>query len=506
MGINDYSIYEATVNMLENNFKELDGILDTSYFRSEFDSIISEVQELEDAKSLQVIEYSFYNNKLKEILVDMDNELLPFRDVYLLTKRVNEICSLMDENNYSENVEVINDLVDGVCHLDSDRKLDCKKIIDDAIEAIYNVLLIEAVYNQNKVFNKCISVKNYVLTCGITECVRKDQEAYHNIDIARIMLKHVNDGKVRNYLTSEIIKRMSLEKYNQKSCEYNERRNSATSAYLERVDALKEEKENLDKEKKGNKEERFKIIKRITGVRAKMLSILVVIPLLGTLVGGYIGSLFKTTKCYIKTYNKDTKEQIGEVKEKYYLGVYKYKIEVTKYSPWRENGTNGYKRDVEKWTYYDNSSKESVDPDEILKSIKRTSLNHETKAVIRESDNTTTDEIIVEETISDDSDTRLCWPLIALLAVLVGTSCCIPYNKYLSGSSSPYRNDKWEIERLKKELAKIVKWSVLKEDYINLGDRIVDLKEEYPQELVLDKDDEKEIKELDRVVKKYVKK
>ncbi len=103
-------------------------------------------------------------------------------------------------------------------------------------------------------------------------------------------------------------------------------------------------------------------------------------------------------------------------------------------------------------------------------------VEHEKKSVLFEDDITDRDQIIVTEIIPD-IDNSIPSPLLMIVLVLLFSFMGVLVTAGLSNLldvDTPIE----DIKKFKDELKNVVKWQVIKEEYINIGNKIVKVQEE----------------------------
>ena len=161
-----------------------------------------------------------------------------------------------------------------------------------------------------------------------------------------------------------------------------------------------------------------------------------------------------------------------------------------KYSPWRKKADGkGYIRDVIPYEYTSNERTDSVDPYEIMKSMKSKPMTTEEKDILYDDDSTTTSDIVVTETIRDVDDHRHCIPtslgLIAFVGIVFVLSDYAAYHDFeLRRDYFRFTYDSVEefiddIKHVFNVLDYRLTRKVIKERLEYVGDKIVKLREEY---------------------------
>ncbi len=404
--IYNYNEYKASVKNLEKIFVKLQGLKDNEGFNINFDNYVKEFERIKDVVSAlrkntnNISSYQKYCEELDYIASKLDCE---FSNIYFINSystKINRMLRKMDESNYKDVVDDTKRLIECVINFDSSNEKD-EEIINSAFKTIYNVLLNEAVIDKREVCNYIIKKNSAFIRENVGSLITDNSSKE---DLKSLELNNREEGLGYDGIDSNILKKIGSKSLSKKIEKYEQRRQNATSEFLNNLYEVKKEKDSLDTDRT-NKRERILDESRYairSGAKALALIMTPMLILVGLWKIG--GDEYKHT--HIKK-NVITNEQIGEEEVTYNLAKYLYKAEVKKISPWREKDDGkGYIRDITTYVYESKERTDSVDPYEIMKSMSAKEITNEEKDILYDDDNTTTTDIIITETIRDTNDYR----------------------------------------------------------------------------------------------------
>lgn len=516
----NYGTYLAKIMNLKQIFSKLSNIwnedgleLNIDNFVNEVESIEKEVRNLE--KTGDEVPYQLYCSRLDYIENEINKQYGPLYKIYKYTIRINSLVNNINEDNINDVANVTKELIYIIADLKVFGNV-YEDVLNQAYRAIYNVIKHEAVIDKSITLDYLVSKNNDSIREHLGQLLAEDLKLLPSGVVADLELRHSDEGLGYDFLSSDAVKMIGLLSLQDKNDEYLKRKKSATAIILEKADEIAREKKKINKKNDGiNKEEMSKIRGNMAKAYAKLLA-LILIPIISTygmsLLGGLIKKKYKTTTL---DYNLLNKNNTIEEKESYSDYEYQYQINIKKYSPWRENPDGGYIRDVIEYDYKDTESNTKVNPEELMKSLRDRSVYPEFKDVLNEEDNTTEEEIIVNEIIQDRTDAighpltvsaaSIFWVIVVAL-VLYGLHddgyWSYPDN-FKEAFTDSLDYSKMYFEKRKGRITR----TTIRESFSKIGDKAVKLQEEIANATYKYGDLSEEINpEIIKEVKTYTKK
>ena len=508
-----YNEYLSKLIVLKNIFKKLDKILNIEKYKKRLETIEEEANSCDDIKKENPnINYEEYYDQVVEMIDNLNDNYMPFYEMYLLSSRIDKLLNHMDETNYSEVSKLSYELIECLNRNPNSKEHDKQEIISNSFKILYNVICNERTLERKEIFDAAKKSSNTGFIENIGLLIQEDLNKLPQEDVLDIELAHRSSELGYNFFSSDVIDKVSTVVLGDKVNSYQSRKINATSEVLDALDEIKKEKNNLNYERR----EARKIIARRSGklaiahLKACSLLMLPVMAVVGGIkLGGEEYNNITTTR------NLRT-DKIIETSSTYTLHTYKYNANIQKCSPWRENENGkGYIRDVTEYEYKDKENSEGISIEEILKSVESKKEYTETKDELLEADSTTEPEIIVTETIEDFDDHRksvggsiavsLSFILVILVADLfvIGASeqrvelftLTVEKVKELLESAEDFRDS------FRGRLTR----RIIKERLVEIGDKIVRLKEDYgtiTERFGTDSISQEDIKELSKYIKR----
>lgn len=488
-----YNNYVGAVMDLEQVIKDLRDLtaldkieFDFSKYQKEIEEITSKVKELEK-KGEENIPYEMYKNSLDLIKKRISSDFETLRNIRLRMYELNKLLENVNEDNISKiNYETKNLLyyISNIVTYNDDTN----KVLDAAYKTIYNVILNEAIIDDYSILKNSDVTKNDMTREHISVLVNNDIKELLPNEVVEIKLQNASRELGYDCLDRETIKKIAMVKYGSKYDQYLERKKSVSQHFLEKIDNIKKEKEDIETKQDDDRLAIKNLKVYISKGRLKLMA-LILVPIMG--IGGlaYLGTLpFRKHKTTTKTYNVITDEYIGEEKEAYAYTEYVYKANIRKCSPWREKLTcDGYVRDVLEFEYEDKNVTDRIDVNQALRMVAVKNESVEFKTQLDEGDSLTEPETIIVETIVDKDDTishpapMVCFPLTGILLAMF-IDCAInafDENWYFKTLKEEFR----ALGANKKSLRDIIKGKltrrVIREKYVKIGKDVVKIQEEY---------------------------
>ena len=483
MATSKYEEFESYIIALNRILKKVERIFNVSNYKKEIEKIKNEIDETQDVKKSNIpeIDYSKYVNQLCRIEKEMNEEYLPYYEIYLLSRRIECLLNDISENNYRSLKDAAIELINCLSKLKYSDKDKQQNILKEAYKAIYHAICNEFAIEKHEIL-ECVKKTNKLsLNENLATLIEEDINNLPELERVNIELNHRNEGLGNNYLNDDAINKVSLVELQDKNDKYQARKKTAAMEFLDKAKNINEEVIGI----KSIKEERQRILRRLSlkrfGIHMRKLLCYVLIPSVVACIISYFGSKDETySKITSRTYNKDTKEQVGEETSEYGIEHYSYKISIKRYSPWKKNkDKNGYNREVTEFVYSTNDDVgEGLNPDDVIKSLRDDiKVNVEEKEVVSEEELTNEPLYLVTEYFNDKTDTRSDRALIVFLT-LFGTAFLGGPSIFGYLISDLRQSDNKKLGNIKKELSCLIKRKVIKEKRVLVGDKIVTLQEE----------------------------
>ena len=487
---NKYEDFEAKVIRLNRINEKLDPPFDLTRFKKRYEIIKEKFDSVADSKKLiDGSEYDKYINELDSLINEIDTLYIPYYKIYILNETVNSIVNYFDIDGYSNIKDIVVSLIDylkELCYVDNE---EFKKITDSCYETIYKSLIKEELVDKKEVLTYFKNNSKEIMRSKLGTIIRNElvknltKEELYNVELSII-----NKGLGYDYLDSNILKLLGERTTPEVLEKFNENKKTATSEFLNMLDEVKKEKDEFNTKRKEKRKELSSHIKTISLLWLKICSMLS-IPVFVVSAWAYAGGeKFKHTT---KKINTMTNEKIIDDEITYRPKLYAYCAIIYKYSPWRENGKDGFIRDVEEYMYTTNEADDEITPEEIMNTIKDVKRYTETKSRLSKDDSMTEPEIILEEHIVDDNDRKPNIEAIFILGLLGG----IFYLGLDTFMSSLTEGDVSAIKGIKRTIADIeaekinfkeiyngkITRKIIHETFEVIGDKIVRLQREYDE-------------------------
>lgn len=486
-------IIESRIVDINRMLNKLEGIFDIDDYKNDLENVIEKLNKLKNGKNI------IDNNIYLEIVHELDTiknrineECLPFYEVYLLNYRIKDKVDDLNEDNYDSVKEEIVNLFNCLNKACTSQRKDCKKVLSDACDIIYKAIIGEMMIDKDSIIKIVRSNNNDVIKSNLGSIIRNILVSnLPQSDVVNIELDNLNKGIDYNYLSDEILEKVALATIGDKRKKYLDRKQSATATFLSNVDTIKEEQEQLAKDRKKRNGGIKNLRVKLAMAHIKAVALLM-IPI-STVYGLYkLGDSIREYKYNTSTRNMITNEMIGEETGKYiFQKDESYEIEIKKCSPWRVNENGGYIRDVVEYIYKDKNITEGINPEKLMESFSPEKIYTEKKDSLLDSDSTTESEILITETIKDVNDSRVAviptigieaLALIVLFFIDAGASAFFALDddviiyiiekiKDIVELGKEYRNGSENPVKITRK--------VIKERTELIGDKIVKLKEEY---------------------------
>lgn len=416
--------YDSKIKNLEGIFSKVENILDISIYKEELQSIKNIVNNNPDLSknmtfnSMQMdyeaFIYSEYNEKLDNLTKKIENKLIPFYNLYILSSKIDIQLSKINIDNIGEIIQNTKLLIDSLNSLNAHNKEDKKYLVDKAYKTIYSVIMHEEIFERSDILayinylNIPINKENIGRLLSL-DLKKMEEEYLIDEDLRTIK----NEGLGYDYLNPDFIRKLSLKTVGEKNSEYQKRKKQAISEITTKVNNFSNQKnESLSQLSHNNNHiKNLKINKSL--LIGKVLS-LVLIPIITFNAGKSIGKITSNKiteyKTITRTIDLNSDKIIGDIYEIYDENLTTYVATVLECSPWRLNPTGiGYIRNV---TAYEYTVPNTTNQDYHLKieDFKENAIEKykyiESKDILEYTDSTTNSTILVTETYQNKEDNQ----------------------------------------------------------------------------------------------------
>lgn len=439
-----YQKYDAMVKNLEGIFNKINKIFDISEYKKELDKIIEDASNDSSFSNKMLYEgmqldyesliYDSYIKRLYELQEKIENNLMPLYEIYLLTSKISIQIRNINSDNINEVIEQTLKLVTAINNLRNNLNDQEKELVNNAYQAIYNVILYEEIFERNDVFNYIIKLNNSSIKENIARLLAKDLNKLSQEDIIDEELKGINtEGLGYDYLTLDVIKKVALKTVGETNSEYQERKRDAILEVNKKNNRLITKRNALEEELKNNKG----LIKNLKINKALLISkacSIVLVPVITISAGGLIGKAksdkITEYKTITRTVDLNTGNVIGDISYEYDDKVTTYAATVLVCDPWRKNPVGeGYVRNVKAYDYVSSSdtpftattgdSQEGIHDTnrKVDSNIKFKYQYTEATDTLKIGENTTDKSTLVIETYQDKSDSRISTKYIIPFAI-----------------------------------------------------------------------------------------
>lgn len=525
--------YDSKVKNIEGILSKIECILDVKKYKKEFNEILKEVESDTSLtnkmpfKSLQMdyedYSYDKYSSRLDKLEKMLDEEVLPFYELYLLCQKIQNEIDKISGDNINEIILNTKRLITSLNKLNTHNKEEKNNIIDYAYKIIYSVIKYEVLFDRDDILKM---IKNLNIPINIESIGRLLSDDLKSLDKSELIdmdLKHIDtDGLGYDYLDEEVIKKITSKTVGKTDSKYQKSKKKKIKKIKEEVNNLKEETEDsineLNNIRKLLKELKIKKTTLLINLLTRMVSLLM-IPVITISAGHSIGKKSSEKIIEYKTITRSVDANsgrvVGEIEEIYDSKETTYVATVLEEGPWRENKNGGYVRNV---TAYEYITPENVDDDfhasnfEIGSNLIEKYKYLEAKEELDEFDSTTESTILITETYQDKNDFRhsnkyvipftiiggLSGIVIDLVLILIGLFGYEEAKKRLSSINNKIKNSTLKEEEIKKELEDLKNYALeLQKEYNEVVRKYGSLGDE----LIIDELDTKDIKDFYKSLK-----
>lgn len=416
--------YEAKVKNLEGIFTKVEKILDISEYKKSLEQIKSEVHNDPDLSKKMMFPniqmdyegfvYGNYIKRIDTLTGRIEEELIPFYELYLLFSKINIQIAKVSAENISEIIQNTKELIDKINSLNTHDTKQKNSLINKAYETIYSVIMYEEIFERNDILSY-ISFLNFPSNKeNIGRLLAKDLKNIDEEDLLDEELRAIKtEGLGYDYLNPDFIRKVSINTVGKTNSEYQERKRNAIRELSIRNTKLSREKDRLNSELNNNNEKIHHYYINKAFFATRVLS-LVLVPVLTFNIGRAIGkntsNKITEFKTITRTVDIGTGQVIGDAKVIYDEKETTYVATVMSYSAWRKNPVGiGYIRNASAYEYIAPSdAKGDYHPtrEDLEKNVKEKYNFIESKDELEDGDSTENSTILITETYQDKNDTR----------------------------------------------------------------------------------------------------
>lgn len=429
-----YQKYDAMVKNIEGIFNKINQLFDISEYKKELDKIINDASNDSSFSNKMLYEgmqldyesfiYDNYIKRLDDLQKKIENELMPLYETHLLISKINIEVKNISSDNIGDVIDQTLRLVSTINNLRNNLNDQEKELVKNAYQVIYNVILHEEIFERNDIFNYIMKLNNSSIKENIARLLARDLNKLSQEDLIDEDLKGINtEGLGYDYLTLDVIKKISLKTIGETNSEYQERKRVAILEVNKKNNRLITKRNALEEELKNNKG----LIRNLKINKALLISkacSIVLVPVITISAGGLIGKAksdkITEYKTITRTVDLNTGNVIGDISYEYDDKVTTYAATVLVCDPWRKNPVGeGYVRNVKAYDYVSSSntpfiattgdSQEGIHDTnrKVDSNIKFKYQYTEATDTLKIGENTTDKSTLVIETYQDKSDSRI---------------------------------------------------------------------------------------------------
>ena len=429
-----YQKYDAMVKNIEGIFNKINQLFDISEYKKELDKIINDASNDSSFSNKMLYEgmqldyesfiYDNYIKRLDDLQKKIENELMPLYEIHLLMSKINIEVKNISSDNIGDVIDQTLRLVSTINNLRNNLNDQEKEVVKNAYQVIYNVILHEEIFERNDIFNYIMKLNNSSIKENIARLLARDLNKLSQEDLIDEDLKGITtEGLGYDYLTLDVIKKVSLKTIGETNSEYQERKRAAILEVNKKNNRLITKRNALEEELKNNKG----LIKNLKINKALLISkacSIVLVPIITISAGGLIGKAksdkITEYKTITRTVDLNTGNVIGDISYEYDDKVTTYAATVLVCDPWRKNPVGeGYVRNIKAYDYVSSSdtpfiatagdSQEGIHDTnrKVDSNIKFKYQFTEAIDTLKIGENTTDKSTLVIETYQDKSDSRI---------------------------------------------------------------------------------------------------
>lgn len=491
--------YDAKVKNLEGIFAKLEDILDIKADKRTLEEIKRDVandptlrsQMFSSSMQLEYegMAYLPYIKRIEELTEKVENESYPYYELYLLYTKINLKISEINAANIIEITQDGKELIKAINSLNTHNEKDKNALIESAYQTLYSLIIYEQLFDRSETLNYLKELNVDANKENIGRLLAQDLKTLgKDVLIEEDLRGMKTEGLGYDYLTTDVVRKISRNTVGEQNSEYQERRRDAINDISEKVNNLVDERKELGARESDIKKSLSVIHMKKALLLTKAISILM-IPIITITAGNMIGknksSKVKEYQTITRTINLETGEVIGEPEIVYDEKETTYVATVLEYGPYRKNPTGvGYIRNV---TAYEYVAPENADEmyhatsEDLQGNVLEKYSYVEPKETLNASDSTTDSTILITETYQNKNETKpstkynLGFTILGVVAGLAIDTALILLQFYSFSEieemfrklNHDIKTKKLEKEEIKEELLKLKEKTLLLQDEYN---------------------------------------
>ncbi len=415
--------FDAKVKDIEGIFKKLDGVLDLSNYKKDFYIVLKDAQKDKSFNNDMIYAglqmdyeemiYDKYNARLDAIYKSLEDEVLPFYELYLLASTIQDALIKISDKNIGEIIKNTKSLIEKLNNLNTHNKKEKNYIIELAYRTIYSVLLHEEIFDRSDILDYVRESKIKVNIENLGRLLEQDLKLLDKKELRDLDLMNIEtEGLGYDYLDRSVISKISESRVGKVKTEFQEARKKAFEDVEDKerrlTEFINEEQASLARSKDSVKSNKFRKKK----LMAELMS-LALIPAVTITIGHRLGreesDKVLEYKTITRTVDAVTGEVVGDVVESYDEKETTYVATVLEKGPWKENRTGGYVRNVVAYDYKTPDGSLNgfhVDADDLQGNLIEKYRYMEAKDTLDETDSVTETTILITETYQDKNATQ----------------------------------------------------------------------------------------------------
>lgn len=417
-----YKEFEAKVKNLEGIFRKLDSLFDISKYKVELSQIKKDLENetaLSNSMSFEGMQLTYerfvltpYNTRLDKLTQKIEEELLPYYEIHLLSSKIDALLPQLDESTINQFIDDNIELVKKVNKSNTHKEKELDDIIKKAYETIYSSILHEEMLDRNDILKYILKLDIPVNQENLGRLIEKDLKLLRREDIVKEDLRNLKkSGLGYDFINEDLIKKISLIILSERSSNFQNRKMHVIEELNDRARDYKETTNLLVQKQKENKQSIKGLSIKRNLVASKVLSF-VLIPVLSfgglRLIGTKMSNNINEYKTITRTVNPENGNIVGNVSSIYDEKETTYAATVKVYTSWQKNPTGvGYVRNVVAYEYIAPENLEEgyhATKEDLEGNTKEKYRYVESKDVLNEEDSTEDALILITETYQDKSD------------------------------------------------------------------------------------------------------
>ena len=230
-----YKEYDSKIKNLEGIFAKTEKILDISKYKEEFQQIQDEVNKDSRLSNKMMFSdmqldyegyiFSPYIKRLDDLTNKIEEELLPFYELYLLTTKIDIEISKITAENIGEIIQSTISLINALNALNTHNKKEKNNLIEKAYQTIYSVIMYEEIFDRSDILSYINHLNIPTNKENIGRLLTNDLKKMNETDLIEEDLRTIKtEGLGYDYLNSDFIRKVSRKTVGENNSEYQERK------------------------------------------------------------------------------------------------------------------------------------------------------------------------------------------------------------------------------------------------------------------------------------------